>query len=147
MASWRLLAGLVVLLSSACTSVRPTPDVSDVYFTSAEGGPGHQRYHTGSTPYQIRPPVRVFDRERDAKVTLIVVFSTGTAHTLRAVLNAPNDEAPRPVSWSAPTRTQFGTWVTSTASWSVSPRMAPGHYTVDLTIDETAVGRYSFDLK
>jgi len=148
MTSWRWLAGsLLVLLSSACTSVRPTPDVSDVYFTNAESGPGYQLHNPGSTPYQIRPPVRAFDRERDAKITIIVVFSTGSAHSLRAVLNAPNGDAPRPVSWSAPSRTQFGTWVTSSAWWSVSRRMAPGRYTVELTIDEPPAGTYSFDLK
>lgn len=148
MASWKWLAGsLVVLLGSACTSVRPTPDVSDVYFTNAESGPNYQLRRAGSTPYQVRPPATEFDRQRDAKITIVVVFSTGREHSLQAVLNAPDGAAPRPLTWSAPSRTQFGTWVTSSAWWAVGPSMAPGRYTVDLTIDRAPAGTYAFDLK
>jgi len=92
---------LLVLVGSACTSVAPMPGVSDVYFTNAQSGPGYQLYNAGS-PYQILPPVGAFDRERDTRITIVIIFSTGSAHALRAVLNAPSGGTPRPVSWAAP---------------------------------------------
>jgi len=81
--------------------VAPMPGVSDVYFTNAQSGPGYQLYNAGS-PYQILPPVGAFDRERDTRITIVIIFSTGSAHALRAVLNAPSGGTPRPVSWAAP---------------------------------------------
>ena len=133
----------IVLIGCACTTATPSvpvAGVSDVYFTNAEGAPGYQLYQSGATPYQVRPKVSVFDRNRDSKVTMVVVFTSGSAHSLRAVLNQPGGGPARPVSWSVPSRTQVGTWTTSSAWWSVAPKMAPGSYTVDLTIDEKSAG-------
>ena len=142
-----LVASFLMLLGCASTSARPTADVSDVYFTNGQSGPGSQRYQTGSTPYQVLPQTQVFDRERDTTARIVIVFSTGSAHSLLAVLNSPGGDSPRPVNWSVPSMTQMGTWRTAVAYWNVTPRMSPGRYTVDLTIDGAPAGKYSFELK
>lgn len=141
-----LLGLCLVVASAACSTASPVAGVSDVYFTNAESGPGYQRYNAGS-PYQLLPPVIEFDRQRDARIKIVIVFSTGSAHSVRAVLNSPNGAKPRPVTWEVPAHTQFGGWTTSSAYWSINPSTATGRYRVDLTIDGTPAGAYSFDVK
>jgi hypothetical protein len=133
------VAFLLAVMGSACASVSPVPGVSDVYFTNAQSGPGAQS--------QILPPVTVFDRKRDGQVKIVIVFSTGNAHSLQAVLNTPQGGATRPITWETPARTQFGTWATTSAYWSINPSTRPGRYTVDLTIDGMPAGIYSFELQ
>jgi hypothetical protein len=94
--------------------VSPAPGVSDVDFTNAQSGPGRQLYIAGS-PYQILPPLSVFDRTRDGQVKIVIVFSTGSAHSLQAVLGTPRGVATQPVKREVPARTQFGTWATTSA--------------------------------
>jgi hypothetical protein len=74
----RVTGGLV-----GCASTQPglPADVSDIYFTNAEVGPGKQIYHAG-TPRQIQPEVHTFDRARDSKVTLVIVLTRGYAHEI-----------------------------------------------------------------
>jgi hypothetical protein len=139
------VAFLLAVMGSACASVSPVPGVSDVYFTNAQSGPGAQSYNATSQ-YQILPPVTAFDRKRDGQVKIVIVFSTGNAHSLQAVLNTPQG-ATRPITWETPARTQFGTWATTSAYWSINPSTPPGRYTVDLTIDGMPAGIYSFELQ
>ena len=133
------VASLLAVMGSACASVSPVPGVSDVYFTNAQSGPGAQS--------QILPPVTVFDRKRDGQAKIGSCSRRGTRTRSRRSSTRHRAAATRPITWETPARTQFGTWATTSAYWSINPSTRPGRYTVDLTIDGMPAGIYSFELQ
>jgi hypothetical protein len=140
-------AWLFVVLTVGCASTKPglPADVSDIYFTNAEVGPGKQIYQAG-TPQQIQPEAHTFDRARDSKVRLVIVLTRGYAHEIHLTLITPAGRQ-HPANWSVPSVTSMGTWRTQSWQWPLNASWAPGRYRVDLTMDGVPAGSYTFDVQ
>src|SRR5215467_11092580 len=140
---------MFVVLSLGCastTTLRPTASVSDIYFTNAETGPGYQEYRAGNA-YQIAPPIRVFDRSRDSKVELVVVFTDGNEHEIHMTLTTPSRQKYPQPTWSVPSLSRFSTWRVEGWRWPLNADWLTGHYEVELTVDGVSAGTYAFDVK
>src|SRR5262249_15939875 len=114
-----------------------------VWFTNVQTVP-YQTY-TNTRPQNVLPEVTIFDRSRDPRVILVIAFSSGDSHSLRAVLKGPRGEQ-RPIEWSiaqVPRFTGGSTWRTASAWWRTD-RLVPGTYLVELTIDALPAGTYAF---
>jgi hypothetical protein len=138
-------AWLFVVLSVDCASTGLPAGVSDIYFTNAEAGPGGQLYR-GRAPQQLLPEVRIFDRARDSKVRLVVVFRSGDEHEIRVTRITPTGTQSS-FNWSVPRSTQFRTTRFDTREWPLNASWMPGQYRVDLTIDGVPAGSYTFEVK
>ncbi len=142
-------AWVFVVLSVGCASTMTTSGlpagVSDIYFTNAEVGPGGQFYNAG-TPQQIQPKVHSFDRARDSKVKLVIVFTNGDPHQIHLTLISPTGKQ-FPADWSVARWTSVGSWRAPSWQWPLSPNSVPGQYRVDLTMDGAPAGSYTFDVK
>src|SRR5262249_29911471 len=141
-----ILAGLA---TAGCASAKSETDhrigLLKVWFTNAQTV-SFQTYDVDTRPQNVWPEVTVFDRARDPRVILMIAFSTGDAHSLRAVLKGRSDEQ-RPIQWSIRQISRAtGGWRAARAWWSTD-RLAKGSYRVELTIDSVQVGTYAFELE
>ena len=142
------LSAMFVVLTLGCASTttsRPTPSVSDIYFTNAETGPGYQEYQGGNV-YQIAPPIKVFDRGRDNKIEAIVVLTDGSTHEIYLTLTTPGGGR-YPYTWAVPSLTRFSTWRAEGWRWPLSADWPAGQYEVEFIVDGVSAGTYAFEVK
>src|SRR5262245_8836496 len=141
-------AWLFVVLSVGCALITGSGlplGVSDIWFTNAETGPGFQVY-PGRAPQQLLPAVRIFDRARDSKVKLVVLFNSGDPHEIRVTRIMPTGTQ-YSFNWSVPRSTQARTQRWESRDWPLDASWMPGQYRVDLTIDGVPAGSYTFEVK
>jgi hypothetical protein len=149
MRTTRLVAAWVFgALSVGCASTttsRPAASVSDIYFTNADSGPGFQFRNAGDI-HQIMPEVRVFDRARDSKIRMVVVFSDGNAHKIDQTLITPAGNT-YSGAWSVPLLSSFSRWRSASYWWSLNANWAAGRSEVEVRVDGAPGGTHSFEVK
>ena len=138
---------LVGFATMGCASAKSDTDhrigLLGVWFTNLQTVPSQN--YSAARPQDVYPEVKVFERARDSRVIMVIAFSTGDSHSLRAVLKDAKG-GQRPVEWSIvpmPRVSTGGDWRTTTAWWSID-RLMPGTYLVELTIDTLPIGTYVF---
>ena len=129
---------------TAATSGSRVPTLRDAWFTTTVTVPG-QKYDRNQ-PEHIWAKVEEFVRGKDNKVIMVVVFNDQGSHTIKGRRINPQGKEEL-FHWSITPVTGGTTgWNKTSKSWEVS-KLAPGKHVVELTVDSTPAGRYSFTVK
>jgi hypothetical protein len=136
---------IVLALCVGVMGIRPLAEagITDVYFSKV-GKIGGQIYRT---PNDLPGPTKVLETGKDRVVFLYVVFSDLDAHTLRGDLKAADDKVVRQMRRTISPVTRAGIrWRSITEEFSLEG-LGPGEYSIDLVVDDTKTGTYSFTLR
>jgi hypothetical protein len=140
-----ILAAVVVLAAGCAPATGPgASGARDVWFTNV-AGVGSQSYDVGTSPRRVYPEVKSFDKSRDRRVIIVIVLGDGAPHSLRAVLANPVG-VPRTIEWKLESMPRVADWRITTASWPTEV-MPAGTNSVDLTVDGTPAGTYTFQIR